>query len=239
VDAHIALADRAAYAAILDPMTARTGLAEMADGAVHLQLEPGESILVRTFQDNALVKTDAPRWMYRKPLGEPIELTGTWSVKFIEGGPVLPKPFEAAKLASWTTLGDDDARRFSGTALYTLHFDAPAGRLSRARRWSLELGNVIQSARVRLNGVDLGSVFTPPFRVAVDALKSKDNLLEIEVTGTSANRIRDLDTRGVKWKVFYDINIVGKNYKPLNAASWPIAGQGLLGPVKMQALADR
>ena len=237
VDAPIALSDHAAHAAIFDPMTARTGLTEMADGAIRLQLDPGESILVRTFHDNTSVNAAAQQWAYQKPLGEPIELNGTWSVKFLEGGPVLPKRFETAKLDSWTTLGDDDARRFSGTALYALHFDAPSG--ARARGWSLDLGNVIQSARVRLNGADLGTVFTAPFRVAVGALKPKANLLEIEVTGTSANRIRDLDTRGVRWKIFYDINIVGKNYKPLNAASWPIAEQGLLGPVRLQAQADQ
>jgi hypothetical protein len=154
-------------------------------------------------------------------------------VKFIEGGPVLPKPFQTAELASWTVLGDDEARRFSGTARYTLRFDAPSA--AQAKHWGLNLGQVIQSARVRLNGSELGTLFAPPYSIDLNNLKPKGNLLEVEVTGTSANRIRDLDTRGVKWKIFYDINIVNRAYKPFNAAGWAIADQGLIGPVTLQA----
>ena len=67
---------------------------------------------------------------------------------------------------------------------------------------SLDLGDVRQSARVKLNGKDYGTLIMPPFRVVVDNLKPKDNVLEIEVTSVSANRIRDLDRRGVPWKNF-------------------------------------
>lgn len=86
---------------------------------------------------------------------------------------------------------------------------------------------------MRLNGKDYGTLFTPPFRVVVDNLKAKDNVLEVEVTSTSANRIRDLDRRGVKWQNFYDINFVNLNYKKFDASDWPLADAGLLGPVKL------
>ena len=215
-------------------MSGQFGLGDCKEGAVRLQLAPDQSILLRTFTTAA---PNAPAWEYNEPTGAPVQLSGRWKVRFIDGGPALPKPFETSTLESWTKLGDADAGRFSGTALYTLRFDAPS--TPAARRWQLDLGEVMQSARVRLNGVDLGTVFAPPYRVSASELKPKDNLLEIEVTGTSANRIRDLDTRQVKWKIFYDINIVGKDYKPLNAATWQIAPQGLLGPVTLQAEAGR
>ena len=64
-------------------------------------------------------------------------------------------------------------------------------------------------------------------------LKPKGNVLEVEVTNVSANRIRDLDRRGVKWKNFYDINIVNLDYKPFDASNWPLTDSGLLGPVTL------
>jgi hypothetical protein len=58
----------------------------------------------------------------------------------------------------------------------------------------------------------------------------------VEVTNASANRIRDLDQRGVKWQNFRDINFVNQDYKPFNASSWPLADSGLIGPVTLSAL---
>lgn len=228
-DKSVRLASPGSHAGILDPMTGRSGLAETTDDAVRLQLDPGETVFVRTVK-NPLPAT-AARWTYRQPVGEPVPLTGTWGVQFLEGGPHLPKPFRTEALASWTQLGGPEAEGFAGTVLYTLRFDAPAV----GSRWILDLGRVLHSARVRLNGRDLGTVFAPPFRVAVDALKAQGNVLEIEVTGTSANRIRDLDRRGVQWKIFHDTNVVNRKYKPFDASKWPVAEQGLLGPVTLQA----
>ena len=229
----------AAHTAILDPMSGRIGLAETRnsdDGAqVYLQLEPGESVLLRTFEN---ITANAARWNYCRPTGEPIALHGRWDVKFIEGGPVLPKETISEKLGSWTDAGGEEAQSFGGTALYTLRFDAPASAANaQAQHWSLDLGKVCQSARVRLNGNDLGTVFIPPFRVPVDQLHLKNNLLEVEVTSTSANRIRDLDRRGVKWKIFYDINIVDLKYKPFDASKWRVAESGLIGPVTLRCAA--
>jgi hypothetical protein len=73
--------------------------------------------------------------------------------------------------------------------------------------------------------------------VQVSGLKKQDNVLEVEVTNVSANRIRDLDRRGVNWKNFHDINIVNINYKPFDASDWPLTDSGLLGPVTLTPLA--
>jgi hypothetical protein len=229
VDGWLPLATKAKSAAIMDPMTGRTGVASLSSGSkVYVQLAPGDSVVLRTFADRRL---DGPAWVYQKPAGEPVSVVGSWKVKFLRGGPALPAAFETAKLASWTELGGEEAQRFAGTALYTLTFDAP---VTTAESWRLDLGNVCQSARVRLNGRNLGTAIKPPFRVAVDALKPKGNLLEVEVTNVSANRIRDLDRRGVKWRNFYDINLVNINYKLFDASNWPLADSGLLGPVTLQ-----
>ena len=231
----VPLATKAASVAILDPMTGQTGIGAMRQNGngtveVYLQLQPGESVILRVFADR---KINEPAWVYWQPAGQPVELTGSWEVRFIAGGPVLPPPFETSKLASWTELGGEEAKRFAGTARYNLKFNAPAPL---AESWWLDLGKVCQSARVRLNGRELGTALVPPFRVRVDGLKPTGNELEIEVTNISANRIRDLDRHGVKWRKFYDINFVNIDYKPFDASNWPIADSGLLGPVILRPL---
>lgn len=230
------LATAASAAVILDPMTGRSGVAPLrrtADGQpqVRLRLEPGHSIIVRTFNTGTVSGSE---WQFAAPAKEAMTLPGPWTVRFIEGGPVLPKPYETAQLGSWTGSGDLEAGRFAGTAAYSTHFDAPAG----SGPWLLDLGRVCHSARVRLNGQDLGTVLMEPYRVTVAALKPTGNQLEIEVTNLSANRIRDLDRRKVPWRIFHEINLVNIRYKPFNAAGWPVFDSGLSGPVRLLETAD-
>jgi len=191
-------------------------------------LMPGESIIVRALSSTS----SAEPWLYHDPAGPSVPLKGPWQVHFLEGGPRIPADFTANGLASWTEVGGADAQCFAGTARYTLHFDAPN---ENAEHWSLDLGKVFQSARVRLNDKDLGTVFIPPFRVDLPAgaLLPKNNVLEVEVTNTSANRIRDLDRRKVPWKNFHDVNFVNIDYKPFDASNWPLTESGLLGPVTL------
>jgi hypothetical protein len=89
---------------------------------------------------------------------------------------------------------------------------------------------------VRLNGKEVGTAIMTPYRVRVDRLEDAGNVLEVEVTNQSANRIRDLDRRGVKWKNFEDINVVNIDYKPFDASKWEVRESGLLGPVTLTPL---
>ena len=231
---------------ILDPMTGNSGVAATRQSAAnsteaHLQLAAGESVILRAFADK---KVEVPAWNYWQTNGQPVEITGPWNVKFLLGGPTLPADFQTAKLASWTTFPDTNTQAFAGTAKYAITFDAPGSesRLQAARvnaelqTYSLDLGDVRQSARVRVNGKDYGTLITPPFRMVVDNLKPTGNQLEVEVTSVAANRIRDLDRRGVPWKTFRDINIVDLNYKPFDASNWPLTDCGLLGPVTLTSV---
>ncbi len=222
-------------AVILDPMTGDSGMAAIRrlhnQNQVYLQLPPGGSAILRLFNDRTV---NGPAWNYWETNGPELEVTGQWNVEFIQGGPKLPAPFQTAKLASWTGQDDTNAQSFAGTALYTINFNAQA---TDGARYFLNLGDVRQSARVRLNGRDYGTLITPPFGVVVDNLKPTDNRLEVEVTNVSANRIRDLDRRRVRWKIFGDINIVNVNYRPFDASDWPLTDSGLLGPVTLTPVA--
>ena len=218
--------------ALLDPMTGRTGLARLrvvrGRTQAFLQLDPGHSLIIRTSPH----AVRGEPWQYGRLDGPLHELTGQWTVTFVDGGPVLPKPFQSDTVVTWTGRGDEDANRFAGTARYSLSFDAP----DTARRHLLNLGTVHESARVRLNGRDLGTVIEPFFTVETGPLRPTGNVLEVEVTNLSANRIRDLDRRGVEWRIFRDINFVGIDYKPFDASRWPVRPSGLPGPVALQPL---
>jgi hypothetical protein len=215
-----------AAAALMDPMTGAAGLAAMEKGRVRLQLEPGASIVVRTF--TAAPPAGAAPWHYLEQASDPFTLQGTWRVRFVEGGPELPPPFETSMLDSWT-LRRGDAVRFGGSAVYTLAFDDPGV----AAEYLLDLGSVRESAAVVFNGRPAGTALMAPFRVRLNGLKPKGNVLEVTVTNLAANRIRDLDRRGVAWRIFEDINFVNIGYRPFDASGWPVRPSGLLGPVHL------
>ncbi|HEU4723497.1 MAG TPA: glycosyl hydrolase, partial [Gemmatimonadaceae bacterium] len=223
-----------AAVALLDPVTGRTGLARLrtANGRTQalVQLDAGHSLIVRA--SPRAVRGEP--WRYGRADGPLAEVRGRWTVTFLDGGPVVPKPFSSDSLVPWTGRGDDDADRFAGTARYSLTFDAPDS----ASRHLLTLGAVHETARVRLNGRELGVLFEPPYSIEVGPLRRAGNVLEVEVTNLSANRVRDLDRRGVQWRIFRDINFVGIDYRPFDASRWPVRPSGLLGPVALQPLSD-
>jgi hypothetical protein len=194
-------------------------------------------MLLRTLNHDSL---DGPAWTGWTQTVEGMDLQGEWKVEFLEGGPELPPALTTSRLASWTELGGEEAERFAGTARYTLRFSLPPGRLKPGQQtWQLNLGTVAQSARVRLNGKDLGTLIAPPFVVTTPDLKPTGNVLEVEVTNLAANRIRDLDRRGVNWKNFHDINFVNIDYRPFDASEWPLTESGLLGPVTLTPVEPR
>jgi hypothetical protein len=93
-------------------------------------------------------------------------IEGPYMVKFAPawGGPNEPVRFD--KLVAWNAHEDPRIRYYSGEACYQTTFDRPAGMVE-GRRVFLDLGVVHKLARVKLNGKDLGIVWTPPYRVDV------------------------------------------------------------------------
>jgi hypothetical protein len=237
IEKWVPLSRPADSAALFDPLAPdRSGIAATRRGgggmSVFLQMAPGQSYIVRTFAGAA---PRGPAWAYRTlaPL-PPLAIGGDWSVHFLEGGPVLPQDFHTGSLGSWADRADPEAKRFSGTAVYTATFALPPQAVA---DWRLDLGRVAESARVRINGKEAGVLWCAPFSMDVGRfIRPGENRLEVEVTNLAANRIRDLDLRHVDWKRFYEINFVGHNYRPFDASGWPIRDSGLLGPVTLDPL---
>lgn len=241
VDGWMPLATEAAAVAVFDPMSGQTGLAEIRSaqaGGVeaYVQLAPGEAWVLQTYDAERTGQT----YPYYRRAGAPQVLDGTWSVHFVEGGPERPSDVEATQLRSWTELDGEAAETFSGTATYTLAFPTPDGT---ADRWLLDLGRVHESARVRLNGHDLGTLIGPTYQVAFDAsLLQESNVLEVDVTNLMANRIAGLDREDVPWKKFYNVNFPARLAENRNerglfdASAWSPLPSGLLGPVTLTPL---
>jgi hypothetical protein len=48
-----------------------------------------------------------------------------------------------------------------------------------------------------------------------------------------ANRVRDMDRKGIVWRKYHEINFVNNHYKPFDASQWEPMPSGLLGPVRL------
>jgi len=242
VDGWVPLATTARSAAVYAAMHASSGMGRMRNGTngieVYLQFPASASRIVRTYDH----EVRGAAWPYVERAGEPVPMNGRWSLEFLSGGPTLPAKVADAPLGSWTDLPGEDVKSFSGTARYTLEIPRPTGPAG-TTAWRLDLGTVHESARIVLNGQELGTFIGPWFRVDVpaDALRDR-NVLEVEVSNLMANRIADLDRRGVPWKKFYNVNFPARlqtNRGPdglFSAAKWAPLPSGLAGPVTLTPL---
>jgi len=240
VDGWIALQENSKSVAIFEPVFGQIGQAAIRDNLdgieVYLQLAPGQSCILKTF-DTVI---DEPSYQYVKTTGQPQEITGTWTVSFVEGGPELPPTVEIQQLESWTNFGGEAVKNFSGTAKYTISFERPSGQ---ADGWILDLGRVCESAVVTLNGEQLHTLISSPYRILISKNQLKEkNIIEVRVSNLMANRIADLDRRGVSWKKFYNINFPARRRENrgadglFNASDWPARDSGLIGPVTLTAI---
>ena len=101
-------------------------------------------------------------------------------------------------------------------------------------RYMLDLGDVRESARVVLNGQEVGTLFAVPFRCDITPfLKKGKNTLRVYVTNLPANRIAQMDRDGVEWRHFKEINVVDLNYKTTRYDQWEPVPSGLLSPVRL------
>lgn len=233
IDAFIPLQIGNKEVVIFDPMTKEFGNAIVEKQSdltkVKVYLESGQCLFFQT-ENHA----SQPKWEYFQKTNETTVLSGNWELTFEKGGPQLPPNASLTDLKSWTTLSPE-AEAFSGTATYNLSFNAPN---QITENWSLDLGDVRESAQVWLNGVFVGTAWANPFSLAIGKLKKGKNQLTIKVTNLGANRIRNMELKGEEWKIFYEINMVDKDYKKFDATKWEPTPSGLLGPVTLTPLKE-
>ena len=203
--------------------------------SVPLTLEPYGSIFV-VFNEAITPETQGTKSSNDPRYDSLQTLTGSWSVRFDPawGGPdsvIFPE------LIDWTTHSDAGIRYYSGTACYLKTFELTFPKEDSAA-YFLQLEDVrdVGIARIRINGVDKGIVWTKPFRIEVtDELKEGTNDLEISVTNSWHNRVAG-DELSVSPKKYTHTNIVlGHDFvgRPL-ADGIVLEPSGLLGPVTIR-----
>ncbi len=200
--------------------------------SVPLEFEPYGSMFV-VFRHSASTK-DARAKKNFSTIKPVMGISGAWQVNFdpawfyptngLEGN-AAQGAVVFDQLADWSKRREPAIRYFSGTATYRKTFESPQV-LSHSRQY-LDLGTVRETARVHLNGQDCGTVWCAPWRVEItSALRSGQNLLEIEVANLWPNRL--IGDAGLPAKE----QRTRTNIRTFKQDS-PLKPSGLIGPVNM------
>jgi len=157
-------------------------------------------------------------------------IKGKWKVKF-QPGRFAPESVEWDELIDWTSSEEPGVRYFSGTATYFMQFEML--EIPKTDFW-LDLGKVNEVGEVYVDGHNLGTVWTFPFRVKVPAnlLSQGSHLLEVKVTNVWNNRLVG-DQFLPEEERFTRTNMKGQHTK-----SSPLVPSGLMGPVTLQPIQE-
>ena len=175
-----------------DPLTGQTRAlpefwTDKQQTGIDIQFEPYQSYFVVFAKSSHPYK---PRGLnfYQKTIIT--KLNRPWDVTFDPkwGGPANVR-FE--KLTDWKDSKVDGIKYYSGIATYHQTFDVPDEEILNGHKHVyIDLGEVDVMASVKLNGKDLGVLWTAPWRIDITGLlKQKHNTVEIEVANLWANRL--------------------------------------------------
>ncbi|RKD90861.1 alpha-L-rhamnosidase-like protein [Mangrovibacterium diazotrophicum] len=161
----------------------------------------------------------------------PVAVEGEWEVRF----PLLTGEERVTELnlGSWTNSEDDEIKHFSGTATYHKTIDLDEALFRKNKRIFLDLGEVRNLARVKVNGQDLGVIWKPPYCIEMTTTaKPGLNIIEIEATNTWHNRLAyDAGLPKKERQTWVACGIRNGGIKK-NAELVPA---GILGPVKISS----
>ncbi len=134
-------------------------------------------------------KANHPATTVKVPAASAVPITGAWNLTFPPNWGA-PSTATFPSLMSWPNSTNEGVKYFSGTATYHKTFNLSAATVAEGRVVSLDLGKVMEFARVKLNGCDFGVLWKAPFRLNVTGVaKAGSNTLEIEVTNLWPNRL--------------------------------------------------
>ena len=213
------------YGLWYDPMTDSYTKAQLTGNQLFVNLKSGESRIL-VCSDNEDIYPEGVVEENDSDVLEEIDLTANkWTLSFIDEQPKVETTYKLDSLQTWETLGDSAAVTM-GTGVYEtivkLSRDAACGN------WSIDLGDVRESARVYINNVYVGCAWAVPFVLdCKNVFKKGKNIIRIEVTNLPANRIADLDRKGVKWRKMKEINAVDINYKRTTYENWKPVPSGI------------
>lgn len=231
IDCRVPLAVAEKNALWYNPMTDRTYVASINGDGLEIRLRSGESRILLCSD----TKHEAEK--EKRLTDREIDLTeNKWQLSFTEEEPKVGETFTLNGLQTWESL-NDAASKTMGTGIYETTFKM--SKDDAAKEWVIDLGDVRESARVYINGKYVGCAWAVPFVIdCKDALRKGKNTLRIEVTNLPANRIADMDRKGVAWRKMKEINVVDINYKKTSYANWKPVESGLNGKVVLKLTSD-
>jgi hypothetical protein len=153
-------------------------------------------------------------------------LAGDWNLHFPPNWGAPPEVSVAA-FRSWTDFDQSGIRYFSGTATYHRELNLTAEDLRSGAALDLDLGDVRETAEVRVNGVLAATLWKKPYRVRIDSfLHTGTNSIDIAVTNLWVNRlVGDLQPNAAHHYTWTNI----KKFQPNS----PLLPSGILGPVRL------
>jgi hypothetical protein len=212
--------------------------------SVPLQFEPHQSFFIVFEKSNKASAIQSKNFPVSNLL---TTLEGPWTVSFnkVWGG---PGTLSFNSLEDWTLRPENGVKYYSGIATYTKTFDFPANTtLSKNEKIFLDLGEVNNIAKILVNGNDMGTLWTAPWKVDIsEVLKEKENKLEIKVANLWPNRLigdeqlPDDEIKDGQWPEWLLNNITRTSgrytfstFKHYNKDS-PLLKSGLIGPVTIE-----
>lgn len=230
-DTWISLHTQSKTVVFFNPVNGEIGKAitKQVDGKtkVRIQLKSGESLIMQTFN----TAINCPKWPYVIETGKPFVLNNNWKIYFKESTPAIADTFTIPKLVPWTDLNLSEAQVNMGVGVYSTTFTV---NNDKGEDWILDLGDVRETARVKLNGYDVGTLWSVPYELSVGKhLKNGLNTIEIAVSSLPANRIAQMDREGLEWRIFKEINMVDIKYSNQLYNNWSVMPAGLNSEVKL------
>lgn len=222
----------------LNPMDDSYYTANISDKGIAITLKSGESRILLT-SNKPLAEWNIDSKMKQAKMepqavtnGKTLDLTANkWKLSFTEEQPKVSQSFELNGLKTWENLSEE-TKVTMGTGIYETTFKLSKDEAK--RHWSIDLGDVRESARVYINNQYIGCAWAVPYILnCKNALQKGNNTIRIEVTNLPANRIADMDRNGIKWRKMKEINVVDINYKKTTYEKWTLVPSGLNSQVKL------
>lgn len=190
---------------------------------IPIRLEAMESGFV-VFRKNAGPAPHKINFPEYKPVSE---INTSWDVGFTDPfGKSFTKEFD--RLIDWRDSKDEQIKYFSGKAVYRAGFSFTDTTIQQP--YYLNLGRVMVIANVRINGKEVGGLWTEPWRIEItDYLKQGNNKLEIEVANNWVNRLTGDAKSGTEERATW------LSLNPFRAHG-QLQSSGLLGPVTLETL---
>lgn len=151
-----------------------------------------------------------------------VDVKGPWTVEFAPSAGKEGFTRTFGELSDWTVSEDPEVKYYSGSATYSTKVSVP-----KASKVSLDLGEVMVVAMVKVNGRDAGGVWTFPYRLDISELVHEgNNTIEVTVYNNWQNRLIADESLPESERLTWT------NIQPWKADS-ELQSSGLLGPVRI------